>query len=100
MKQSNWQSNLAFKQGLEFGNPEQIQYLKAINFQEECEEAKREQGLQPYKVTISEERFFEVYVWAEDEDDAGEAALEQLDDSDWDEVDRDVRICSMDAGES
>ena len=100
MSQNNHQLHPCFQKGLVFGESEQIEYLKNINFQAECEDEKRANGLKPFTVCIQHTSTYETTVWAENADDAGEDAYDEMDIHDWDDVEKDVRICDVDAGES
>jgi hypothetical protein len=75
-------SDPLFINGLEFGNIEQIKYLRAWSHLLESEDEKREQGLKLWKIDVTREVSYQIEVWSEYEMDAIKDAhkIEQLKD--------------------
>lgn len=80
MSQSEHLSLNIFKNGLVFGDPEQIKYIKQKAHEIALEEEQRENGLRLFKITACIESTTDFDIWAEDEFQAISLANKELND--------------------
>lgn len=83
MSQNEYKLDPRFAGGLLFGDPAQIQYIKAMVSQCAYEDEQCELGLKLFKVGVIKELSYEIDVWAEGEFEAIEQANERLDTEDY-----------------
>ena len=83
MSQNEYELDPRFAGGLIFGDPSQIEYIKAMTSQCAYEDEQRELGLKLFKVGVIKELSYEIDVWAEDEFEAIEQANEKLEAEDY-----------------
>ena len=83
MSQNKHELDPRFAGGLIFGDPDQIQYVKAMARQGAYEDEQRELGLKLFKVGVLKELSYEIDVWAESEFEAVELANERLEAEDY-----------------
>lgn len=70
MCHDDYKKDPVFKNGLIFGDVTQINYVKKQTAILAEIEEKREAGLRLWKLDVCEERYYDMEVWAEFEDDA------------------------------
>jgi hypothetical protein len=75
----DWQSAYCFEEGLEFGNPAQIDFLKRWNRELAEEEGYEDEGKQKYRVIVEVTGSYAQDVWASDEDEAEEIVKKDFD---------------------
>lgn len=92
MSQNKYELDPLFKNGLIFGDPSQIKYVKAMASQCTYEDEQRELGLKLFKVGIIKELSYEINVWAEGEFEAIEETHKQLELEDYHDIEMSYEI--------